>query len=225
MTLNEFVKLEITAAKAFILGLIFPLYTEKTAKDGKTYILGAVRHKANHVSEDDILEHHKTIKKFLREYNLAEKIQIVANQTEEYGNFSRGLRGFSILLEKEKSESFTDSFNKIFLLVKNLENESIEIKRFFLKGVFDGRGSIDTNSHLIVVDYKLPDNAFETFSNIIISLGFEITPNKRHSGEGRNAQFRIKTNSLEKFRNEIGFFSIRRKKYLDDMIKNLNGEN
>lgn len=225
MTLNEFAKLEITAAKAFILGLIFPLYTEKTAKDGKTYILGAVRHKANHVSEDDILEHHKNIKKFLREYNLAEKIQIVANQTEEYGNLSGGLRGFSILLEKEKSESFTDSFNKIFLLVKNLENESIEIKRFFLKGVFDGRGSVDTNSHLIVVDYKLPNDAFETFSNIIISLGFEITPNKRHLGEGRNAQFRIKTNSLEKFRNEIGFFSIRRKKYLNDMIKKLNGEN
>lgn len=221
MTLDEFVVLKMTPAKAFILGMVFPLYTEKTAKNEKRYILGQVRHNAKYISEDDLLEHHKLIKKFLREYDLAEKIQVVANQTEEMGNLSGALRGFTLLIEKEESESDSTSFEKIFNLVKKIDNESNEIKKYFVKGIFDGRSSMDTNSHLIVVDYNLEGEAAETFSSIVGSLGFDLVPNKRHEGEGRNAQFRIKTNSLAKFNNEIGFFSVRRQNYLNDMLRKL----
>ena len=221
MTLDEFIELEINPAKAFILGMIFPLYTEKTAKNGKRYILGQVRHNAKHISEDDLLEHHKLIKRFLKEFEIAEKIQVVANQTEEFGNLSGPLRGFTLLIEKEEKESESSSFERIFNLVKEIDNENDELKKYFVKGVFDGRSSMDTNSHLIVVDYNLEGEAAEIFSSIVSSLGFDLVPNKRHEGEGRNAQFRIKTSGLSKFNNEIGFFSVRRQKYLNDMLREL----
>ena len=80
---------------------------------------------------------------------------------------------------------------------------------------------MDTNSHLIVVDYRLSEDTFQTFSDIVTSVGFELVPNKRHDGEARNAQFRIKTSSLKKFNEEIGYFSVRRQNYLNDMLKNL----
>ena len=151
----------------------------------------------------------------------SEKIKITANQTEEFGNLSGALRGFTLLIEKDSSENENASFQKIYKLVSKLKFESIENKRFFIKGIFDGRGSMDTNSHLIVVDYKLSEDTFQTFSDIVESVGFELTPNKRHDGEARNAQFRIKTSSLKKFNDEIGFFSVRRQNYLNDMLKKL----
>lgn len=221
MTLEEFVNLEMSPAKAFLLGMIFPLYTEKTAANGNRYVLAQVRHNAAHISEEDILEHHKRIKQFLGSYKLSEKIKITANQTEEFGNLSGALRGFTLLIEKDSSENENASFQKIYKLVSKLKFESIENKRFFIKGIFDGRCSMDTNSHLIVVDYKLSEDTFQTFSDIVESVGFELTPNKRHDGEARNAQFRIKTSSLKKFNDEIGFFSVRRQNYLNDMLKKL----
>ena len=75
MTLEEFVNLEMSPAKAFLLGMIFPLYTEKTAANGNRYVLAQVRHNAAHISEEDILEHHKRIKQFLGSYKLSEKIK------------------------------------------------------------------------------------------------------------------------------------------------------
>ena len=221
MNLKEFEKLNMSPAKSFILGMIFPFYTEKNAANGKRYILAQVKHNVTHISEDDILEHHKIIKQFLRDYDLSEELKVIANQTEEFGNLSGAQRGFTILIEKDSSEEEDESFKKIYKMVKDIEKENVEIKRSFVKGVFDGRGSIDKNSHLIVVDYRLSDDEFKTFSDIVTSLGFELVPNKRHVGEGRNKQFRIKTSSLKKFKDEIGFFSIRRKKYLDEMLNEL----
>ncbi len=225
MTLDEFVNLEMSPAKAFIIGMVFPLYTETTAANNRRYILAQVRHNAAYISEDDILEHHKIIKSFLRENNLVDKIQIVANQTQEYGNLAGAQRGFTLLIEKDKNESAENSFNKIYNEFKKLKDQSVDIQRYFLKGVFDGRGSMDTNSHLIVVDYRFDygnsERILSNFSELVTSLGFELTPNGRHPGEGRNPQFRIKKKSLLKFKTEIGFFSVRRKNYLDAMLNDL----
>lgn len=219
MTLTEFIDLKMSPCKAFVLGMIFPLYTEKVAKNGKKYVLAQVRHSAKHITENDILEHHRRIKLFLRTYNLVDQIQVVSNQTEEFGNLSGAFRGFTLLIEKENLSQ--DGFNEILLLVDSLKNADIEIKKYFLKGVFDGRGSFDTNSKLLVVDYELDDYAFDIFSSIIVSLGFEIIPNKRNIDSKRHTQFRIKKSSLKKYKTEIGFFSVRRNFYLEEILHSL----
>ena len=228
MTIDGFVELDMVPVKAYLLGMIYPFYTEKTAKNGKTYVLAQVKYKADKISEDDIFEHHKRVKAFLRESKLADDIQVVSNQTEEFGNLSGAMRGFSLLIEKSGTEESETTFNKIFKEVNKLKKGEPQIKKFFLKGIFDGRGSMDTNSHLIVVDYKFQfdnsDVAFNLFSELVTSLGFELVPNIRHEGEKRNPQFRIKKTSLEKFKTEIGFFSVRRERYLDEMLKELRGE-
>ena len=73
MNIYELKEHEINIAIAYALGLMYPLYKEKTIY-GKKYILGSVNHNPQKITLEEINEHYLKINTLFDEY-LKEKVK------------------------------------------------------------------------------------------------------------------------------------------------------
>lgn len=217
MTITEFETYKMNNVIAYICGMAFPLFREKDFGN-KKYMLASVNHQPHYVNQEEIAGHFQAINRFLRENNLNDKIDVRTNKSP-LGNIS-AKEGFSILIE---TTGFTDKqvFGVLENRVREISRSTPEIKKYFIRGCFDGRGSVDTNSKLLALDINLSEENLHVLESIVASYGLELSNNSRHDGESRNFQFRIKKNSLHEFNDKIGLFSVKRSSDLQNLLKEI----
>lgn len=122
--------------------------------------------------------------------------------------------GFDCVFDLEENDT---AHNFLLRVMNEIEGSSKAIKESFLTGVYDGRGSIDTDDekiNTIVVDLPIDKNLTETVSERITSIGnsigyefMSVNPQRPRIGKPRNAQLRLRASSARKYISELGFYS------------------
>lgn len=207
MNVNELETASINCALAYTVGLMYPLIKIKEL-GGKNYILGSVNHNSNKITDEELAEHYDSVRALLEMYENTRNLQVVSNKSAKC--IVQPKEGFTILLEcgncseKECKEILTQ-------IVKQIAKASNDIKKEFVKGCFDGRSSWDTTAHYLALDVDRDYDQQGLIESIVTSLGIKLNINNRGSNHSKNDQMRIKPESLRKYLNQIGFYSVRRK--------------
>lgn len=205
MEMSELCSLPMDEAKAYVLGLCFPLFRETKLKD-KRVILGCVNH--NEASDELISIHYSRLFDLLKENGYHERIEILDNKTVGINK-----KGFTVVIESD------DNAQKLMdEVVNNLVNESMNIREYFLKGCFDGRSSYDKTLKCLSVDVDRDEAKQDLIYDVGLSLGFGFNLNRRAKDHKKNDQVRVKRMDLIKFLNNIGFLSEIRAKILRSVI-------
>lgn len=215
MNIYELEKHEMNLGLAYILGMIYPLYTTKKL-NGKQYILGSVNH--NTVLQEEIDEHYLVIYNMLKNYIGENKIELKTNKCADY-TISRK-KGFSMLIENTNvpDEKCIEIMTK---RVKEIKDSSDEVKIEFVKGCFDGRSSWDKKAYLLSVDVARNYEIQDLIQEIIKSLGIDFNVNRRSEDHPKHDQIRIKKNSIKYFMEKINLYSVCRRKIIENAINNI----
>lgn len=215
MKINELKLCDMNKGLAYILGLIYPLYKEKQLND-KTYILGSVNHNPGKITSEELTKHYFSVMKLINENMKNIKPDIKSNKTSEYKISVK--EGFTVLIDKNDLTS--EECRSIITSKVNLIKDSPdELKKEFVKGCFDGRSSFDTTAHYLSIDVDRDYNKQNLIADIIKSLDISVNINKRDTGHKKNDQIRIRKDSLEKFIDEIGLYSICRQNIIEKAIR------
>lgn len=206
MDIYELEEHEMNKGLAYVLGLIYPLYKTKRLED-KEYILGCVNHNSNMITLDEINIHFLAVRKLLNKYIKSTPILMKTNKCQQYTLSPK--EGFSILIEN-KGESKEACLEKMTNRVSEIRNSTDEIKKEFVKGCFDGRASWDTTSHFLSIDVERNSELKHLIKEIIESLGIQVNLNERGEGHSKNDQIRIKSGSINKYMENINFYSAAR---------------
>ena len=105
--------------------------------------------------------------------------------------------------------------------VNEIKNETVEIKKEFVKGCFDGRASWDTTAHYLAIDVDREYPRQDLIIEIIESLGIHLNINRRDKNHKKNDQIRIKPDTLPQFMSSIGLYSACRKNIVEMAMKTL----
>lgn len=206
MDIRDLEECNINPAVAYILGLIYPLYKEKTILS-KSFLVGAINHQPGMISDEDLAEHFKRVKDLFDKYLENNYVQISANQTNEYSVSPKA--GFSILIEKTNATK-DECLDILDDKIQDLKLCDDECRKHFVRGCFDGRSSFDTTTHYISVDVDRDELRQNQIEEIINSVGIDVNINRRGEGHPKNDQIRVQKNCGEKFMRIIGFYSKRR---------------
>lgn len=231
MTIQELENIPMSPALAYVLGLIFPFYMDKDEVTDvyhqKKYAAGCVNHNANMVSDADLAIHFKAVSTLCKSLN----IQVKTNSKDKYDktDFScSSKKGFSCLIDTTGMDKThcEEIFRKRIQEIQKCEKE---IKKYFVRACFDGRGSWDTTTHFFSVDIdrKASDSKnrtdqflLETICDAVIGNG-AIQINQREWEHKKNDQLRLRPKFLNKFLNSVDLFSVARKKILLNGLKEI----
>lgn len=203
MNIRELQNTQINKALAYTLGLIYPLYKEKKL-DNKDYILGCVNHNAGKVTQDELNKHFRDVYKIFNVCMGNSAPEIRTNKAAEY-TISRK-EGFTVLVERT-GVSKEQCIEILTQKVQEIKDSSIEIKKEFIKGCFDGRSSWDTTAHYLSIDVDRVYERQDLVIEIIESLGILVNNNRRAINHKKNDQIRIKPDSINDFMENIGMYS------------------
>ena len=215
MTIQELEKAELTEGIAYIIGLMFPKQHEFNNLESRVYIRAPIGHNASHITQDEITGHYSAVVDFLKDQNLINSVIIRPNKlgcVTVHRN-----EGFSILIEvtgntpKQVSQILSKK-------VQEISNSSKNIVKYFIRGCFDGRSSIDKHSYYIALDVDSDYGRINLMSSILENYGLKVANNMRHDGEARAVQFRVSKQSIREYYDTVGFFSIRRNNDLKSIL-------
>lgn len=208
MTIDDIELCEMDEQLAYILGMCYPLYKKKDFNN-KSYIIGACNY--NKIQNEELISHILAVKRFLQN-SKSSSIQTI--DMLDNSKLKRTKKGFSILIEnnKEYADIFKKRVDELFL-----SNDKIKI--MFTRGCFDGRASWDTTSHYISLDVDRDQEKKQLINNILSSVGIDLNINNRGENAKKNDQIRIRKSCVQKFLDDIGFFSTYRTNIIKNNIK------
>lgn len=209
MKISELDTRNINVGIAYLIGLVYPLIKEVKYK-GINHLAGQVNHQSNMVTDAELTTHFKLIYDFLSTH-IPEGFLLLSNLENKLST----KKGFSILIESD-SVCNNDILNKI---VEIIRNSDLEIKKYFVRGCFDGRSSYDKSSGYLSIDVDRDYSKQAVIKEIIASFDIDVNINPRDSDHKKNDQIRIQRKSLKDFISKIGLFSLRRNKILLDRDK------
>ena len=208
----------LTKEVAFFLGGIYAA-NEYVSNAGKSYWAAPVRYNPNYSTSLQTQNHFKYISKISKEVNgftvMKEKI------TGTYLDSGKNrLPGFSTFFE---STGLSDLNANLSLLKDALSKSPVFVKKAFILGVIDGRGTPDASIEKKVIRYlslDCPSNEIGLFFNdIFCGFGFICNYNtsrdRLEGGNPRKPQFRIK--NVDFYMKEIGYISPARFEKLADI--------
>ena len=200
----------LTNQTAYFLGLL--MANEKTTINSAIYWQAPVRHNPKSFNYTDLERHYNYIKQiavFLNKTSSTHLVNFYKKQDIPIEKYNAGKNGILTLFKELTSDySIEDLISDVY---DPLLNSFDNIKRSFLIGVFDGRGSYDKTANFIVLDYdKLAVK--EIIEHSLNELGIKANINskatarvRKDSGSApRKKQIRIK--HIE-FLQKIGFVS------------------
>lgn len=217
MDIQQFHNIELNPATAYITGLCFPLYKTISILH-KTYIVGSINHNSNMINSSDLAEHYNSVLKLINMYFGVGKIKILSNQNDEQNISSK--KGFSVLIE-QNGKNDGECLKLLSEISTKILSSSIEIKKEFAKGCFDGRSSWDTTAHYLSLDVDRDYSRQDLIVKIIESLGIGININRRDINHPKNDQIRIKKDSVKKFISTIGLYSKCRTNLVENGINHI----
>ncbi len=192
---------EVNQGIAYSVGLIYPLIKVVTY-ESKEYVAGQINHHGNMITDEELSSHFNQVHSFLSQY-ISNDLLLLGNLSNRLGN----KKGFSLLVEKNDND-FIGILDRIVEIISN--SESIDVKKYFIRGCFDGRSSYDTTSGYLSIDVDRDYNKQDKIKNIINNFDIDVNLNQRDLLHPKNDQIRIQRRNLDDFMNKIGFFSVRR---------------
>lgn len=190
---------------SFLLGMV---YAWPMISEDKKIILAYSAYKNNKYLDDiePYYEKHKIkLIKFLdNKYNVCLNSDIKYKLYDTFDNKKNKLKGVSVILENDIN------ILKLYgLIEKWLIDLDDSLKKWFMIGFLDGRGSIDFTCHFFSIDLAQRDNPEiikRKLNRIYDIIGFKFNYNPRllqKNSNQKNDQFRI---NLEYFIGRYGFF-------------------
>ncbi|MDZ4481606.1 hypothetical protein [Bacillus cereus] len=200
----------LTEDTAYFLGLL--MADEKISWNNKTYWISPVRHNPTHFEQSDLEEHYNIVKKLARSLNKQDFTHFISFYKAhgvKFPKFNAGKNGFVAIFEQKIIDY---SLNDLIQHIKEpLLASTLQVRKAFLIGVFDGRSSYDKTYKLISLDIE-NENLINLLSQIFKQIGVTATVNNLASArkranptaKPRKPQIRIK--HLD-FLREIGLLS------------------
>jgi len=194
---------------AYFLGGMFAA-NESVVARGRKYWIAPVRYNNGYLTPEELEDHFKNVKasaaKLSNHTLMASTIK--ANGFDS-GKFNR-LAGFGTFFESKEGKKLEDMIPEI---KGALLSSSQEVKRCFVAGMFDGRGSIDKNKKSGTIRYVVIDceNSVvgKFLCEVVEDYGFSYNYNQARErlegGKPRKDQLRIPGN--ENYLEKIGFIS------------------
>ncbi|WP_252249200.1 hypothetical protein [Clostridium sp. VAP23] len=194
---------------AYFLGGIFAANESVTAK-GQKYWIAPVRHNNVYLTNAELESHFQHVKALATKLsnNTLMASTIKKNQLDS-GKFNR-LVGFGTFF---KTTGTVDIIDMIPDVKRALLASTNEVKRCFIAGMFDGRGSIDINKNKGTIRYIVLDCENETVGRFLcevvddygLSYNYNQARERLEGGKPRKDQLRIP--GSEDFIKKIGLIS------------------
>ncbi len=198
---------------AYFLGGIFAA-NENVTRNDRLFWIAPVRHNPGYLTPEELEEHFISIKASAAKLNNETLMSTtIKSNNLDSGKFGR-LSGFGTFFESKNKTPLNDMIPDIKTA---LFASSQEVKRCFIAGMFDGRGSIDINKKNGKIRYIVLDCENSVVGNflseVVNDYGFNYNYNQARErlegGNPRKDQLRIA--GSEDYIEKIGFIS--RKKF------------
>lgn len=194
---------------AYFLGGIFAA-NESVISKGQKYWISPVRYNHGKITTSELEVHFQHVKAMANKLsNNTLMVSTIRRNGLDSGKFKR-LLGFGTFF---KTNEDTDLEDMIPEVKKALLNSSNEVKRCFIAGMFDGRGSIDINRKKGNIRYFVLDCENETVGRFLceivedygLSYNYNQARERLEGGTPRKDQLRIP--GSENFIMKIGLIS------------------
>lgn len=201
----------LTKETAYFLGNIYSS-GEFAISGNNRYWVAPTRYNYGYASDVEIEEHFGLVKQLASGMNarvlMSENIRVTFPECSKFR-----LPGFGTFF---KSTGLIDLNSSLLTLKDALDASPWDVKRAFMVGVFDGRGSIDINKanhkiRYIVLDCPTDEIGaflYDLFESHGFSCNYNTSRDRKEGGDPRKAQLRIKDS--EAFMARIGFISPKR---------------
>ena len=197
---------------AYFLGGIFAANESVTCNNVK-YWIAPVRHNSGQITSEELEQHFLHVKKISEKLNNQTLMSnTIKSNGLDSGKFKR-LIGFGTFFKTTIDSSLEELIPEIRKVLFNSPND---VKRSFIVGMFDGRGSFDRNSQTGAIRYLSLDCENSVVGHFLCDVlkdfGFDFNYNTARDrvkgGPPRKDQLRIPGN--QKFIEKIGFISIKK---------------
>lgn len=199
--ISEFIVLPVTISKAYILGLMIPLWKEFRLAGNQSFIVGQVSHNHHMVTDTDLVEHFKSVVDMVNRDELQFVIKDNSFKINKKSISSK--LGFSIIFENDLDDSEV-LLNSILLEAIHWDDDN---RKALIRGIFDGRSSVDTTYGFLSLDVDRDYDKQDIIKDIINSFGISVNINRRHINHTKKDQIRISKKDKDKYINLIGFLS------------------
>lgn len=201
----------LTKELAYFLGGIYTANESVRCDSGQIYWAVPVRYNSNQASQGQVMEHYDFVRRIAESvggYTVSQE-----NLEEPLTCFySNGPRGFVTIFLSTGLSNLSEGIED---LVRTLQESSESVKRAFILGAIDGRGTPDLSIHKQTLRYISTDCENEhvgvLLSRFFSDCGYDCNynpPRDRDSGgRPRKSQFRIKAHSIENYMRDIGYIS------------------
>ena len=198
----------LTKEVAYFLGGIFAA-DEKVVSNGKLYWAAPVRYNPQYSSELETAEHFDYVARISSKVNGYTVMKDNIKGTSLDSGKNR-LPGFSTFFE---STGLNDLIETIPNLKATILSSPDEVKKAFILGVMDGRGTPDVNVSKGIIRYlslDCPNNDIGNFLNDVfadcgLDCNYNTARDRLEGGNPRKAQLRIK--NVENYMRKIGYIS------------------
>lgn len=202
----------LTNEVAYFLGAIYAANEKVEDCDNNIYWAAPVRHNSTYIIKSYLSEHFDYVREIATKVNgytiMAENIK---GTPFDSGKNDR-LDGFSTFF---KSTSLYNLIPEIPKLRKVLLNSAENIRKSFVLGVFDGRGSLDINKKILDIRcisldcplIEIKEFISEVITSLNIKCGYNESRDRKEGGEPRNPQLRIAKSSINNYMKNISFIS------------------
>ena len=167
---------------AYFLGGIFAA-NESVISKGDKYWIAPVRYNPTKVSSEELEEHFQHVKTLATKLsNQTLMANIIRNNGLNSGKFHKRFPGFGTFF-KTKGEQTLEEM--IIEVKRALFNSTMEVKRSFIVGMFDSRGSIDRNKDSGTMRYIVLDCDNDTVGDFLCealdNYGFSYSYNSSYA--------------------------------------------
>lgn len=194
---------------AYFLGGIFAA-NESVVSNNMKYWIAPVRHNPGYLTNEELEEHFKNVKALAAKLsNQTLMAPTIRTNKLDSGKFSR-LVGFGTFFKCKNGQTLE---NMIPEVRRALFASTQEVKRCFIAGMFDGRGSIDINSKKGAIRYVVLDCENKTVGKFLCEVlndygvvyNYNEARERLEGGAPRKDQLRIP--GSENYLEKIGFIS------------------
>lgn len=198
----------LTTEVAYFLGGIYAA-DEKVTSDGKLYWAAPVRYNPQYSSEMQTAEHFDCISTIASKVNGYTVMKDNIKGTSLDSGKNR-LPGFSTFFE---STGLTDLRSEISTLKPVLLTADNDVKKAFILGVIDGRGTPDISIPKAIIRYlsldcpnnDIGDFLYNVFQDYGLDCNYNTARDRLEGGNPRKPQLRIK--NVEHYMGRIGYIS------------------
>lgn len=216
----------LTKEIAYFLGGIYAA-NENVESEGNVYWTAPVRYNSKYSTQSEIAEHFESVSSLSRSVN-GITIMVDNIKSTSLDSGKNRLPGFCTFFE---SNNLNNLIGEIPNLSRALHSSSDDVKKSFILGAIDGRGTPDIKIETGTIRYitiDCPTNEIGNFLNDFFTdcglvCNYNTSRDRLEGGEPRKPQLRIK--NVDYYIRNIGYISSTKFRKLKNAFDNRRGEN